>query len=439
MRVARGLILTSVLVLLGAACAGSDETTPSPSPSPQATPIARPSEPTAPAPPTPAGSDQPTDPAPGALVIVNGTLIDGTGADPLPDAYVVVRKDRILEVGSGSPQIPPDAAVVDAEAGTILPGLIDAHTHSARGLIEPGDLRVELDGFVPWLREGVTTLRDVGTVPLLFPAILELAAELEHKHKAPRIVWSGPIVTATGGYPTTVLDYAAVAQEVASAEEAVELVDELADGGARIIKLGLERGYRSDEGWPLLSLDEVTAITQAAHQRGLLVTAHVTSLDEVRLALDGGADDLAHTPIEPLPDEMIREMLQRGITMATTTNIWGPESSVAATNAKRYLDAGGTVAVATDFDCCGQAPGMEAMLQEMQWLSQVAGFTAMELIVAATRNGAIVSNLANELGTIEPGKVADIIVVEGDPLLNLQALVSTSIVIQAGTVVVGGR
>jgi imidazolonepropionase-like amidohydrolase len=357
----------------------------------------------------------------------------------MPNAYVVIRDDRILNVGSGDPQIPPEATVVDAEGGTILPGLVDAHAHSTNELIIPGDLRVELDGFVPWLREGVTTLRDVGTVPLLFPAILDLAAEQEHNHKAPRIVWAGPIITAVGGYPTTVLDYAAVAQEVASAEEAVQLVDKLADGGARIIKLGLERGYRSDEGWPLLSLDEVSMITQGAHQRGLLVTAHVTSLDEVRLALDGGVDDLAHTPIEPLPDEMIQEMLRRGITMASTANIWGPESRVAAANAKRYLDAGGTVALATDFGCCDQAPGMETMLQEMQWLSQVGGFTAMELIVATTRNGAIVSNLGNDLGTIEPGKVADIIIVEGDPLLNLQALANISIVIQAGTVVVGSR
>ncbi len=369
----------------------------------------------------------------GVLAIVNGTLIDGTGADPVPNAYVIVRDGRVAEMGTGQPlALPPDATVIDAKGGSILPGLGDAHVHITRQVAGMGTM-LATDGLVPWVRSGITLLRDVGTAPIAFPSVAQFVDSLRKEGKAPRVAWAGPLITTVGGYPLTRARYAVSGQEIASAEEGRQLVEHLADGGAKVIKLALEHGYYRDEGWPILSLDEVKAITETAHQRGLLVTAHVTSLDEVRLALDGGVDNLAHTPLEPLPDDMIQEMLRKGMGMVTTASIWAPDfSDKAAANAKRYMDAGGLVALGTDFGCCDQPPGIEALLQEMEFLLR-NGFTPRQLIVAATRSVALVSNLGDQVGTIQAAKIADIIVVEGDPLVNIETLRNVR------TVSLGGR
>jgi imidazolonepropionase-like amidohydrolase len=327
--------------------------------------------------------------------------------------------------------------VIDARGGAIMPGLIDSHVHVARDTFagEPGT--IEPGGLMPWLSAGMTTLRDVGTPPGAFPQVKQVADGETAAHNAPRVVWAGPLVTAVGGYPFPVPRYASVGEAVASADEARQLVSSLADNGAGVIKLGLEQGYYGNLGWPLLPLDVVQAITDTAHTHGLRVTAHVTSLDEVRLALDGGVDDLAHAPLEALPDGMIQEMLSRGTGMATTATVWGlaSASAQAAANAKRYAEAGGIVSVATDYGCCGQAAGLAPYLQEMQFL-QAAGMTPTQLIMAATRSGAIMSNVGRDVGTLETGKIADIIIIRGDPLSDLQALNNVSVVVQGGQVVV---
>jgi imidazolonepropionase-like amidohydrolase len=372
------------------------------------------------------------------LIIRNGTLIDGTGATPVLNAYIVVEGDRIASIGSGEPPVTRGATVIDAAGGTIMPGLVDTHVHVARGIFSGEAGAIDPGGLMPWLSAGMTTLRDVATPPGAFPQVKQAADGQMAAHQAPRVVWAGPLVTAAGGYPFPVPRYASVGEDVASVEEARQVVTSLADGGAGVIKLGLEQGYYANLGWPLLSLDVVRAITETAHARGLRVTAHVTSLDEVRLALDGEVDDLAHAPLEPMPDEMIEEMLSRGTGMATTATVWGVAgaSAQAAANAKRYADAGGIVSIATDYGCCGQAAGLPPYLQEMQFL-QGAGMTPMQLLVAATRSGAVLANVGQQVGTLETGKTADIIVVDGDPLLDLNALNNVGVVIQGGAVVVG--
>lgn len=367
---------------------------------------------------------------------MNGTIIDGTGAQPVPDGHALIAGGRIVSVGTGTPAVPPGTTVIDAGGGTIMPGLIDTHVHVARGIFagEPGT--IEPGALMPWLTAGMTTLRDIATPPGAFPEVKQAADAQTAAGQAPRVVWAGPLVTAVGGYPFPVARYASVGEDVGSADEARQLVTRLADGGARVIKLGLEQGYYGDDGWPLLSLEIVQAITETAHSRGMRVTAHVTSMDEVRLALDGGVDDLAHAPLEPIPEEILQEMLRKGTGMATTATVWGGPgaSTQAAMNAKRYADAGGTVSIATDFGCCGQAAGLQPYLYEMEFL-RASGMTPMQLVVAATRNGAILSGLGEELGTIEPGKIADIIVVNGDPLADIAVLSDVSAVVLEGRLV----
>jgi imidazolonepropionase-like amidohydrolase len=371
--------LASLVAALALACGTSD--TPLPTTTPSASPTATPVnyQPT----PQPSPLETPQAGLGTTLLIKNGTVIDGTGGDPVPNAYVLVKDGRIVTVGSGGIEPPPEAEIIDAGGGTIMPGLIDTHVHITRQLLPRsetgGGNTVDKDGLLPWLEEGITTLRDVGTARIVFPPVRVWTDDLRVHNRAPRVVWAGPMVTAPGGYPIPVgFDY--VAQEVASVEEARSVVNTLADGGAGVIKLGLEQGYHSDEGWPLLSLEQVTAITEAAHARGLRVTAHVTSLDEVQLALDGGVDDLAHAPLEPIPDDLIQEMLGRGMDMATTATVWGEGGSRAASNAKRYADVGGTVSVATDFGCggCSQPSGITSYLREIEFLAQ-GGMTPMQL------------------------------------------------------------
>jgi imidazolonepropionase-like amidohydrolase len=418
-------------LLLGVACGGDGNGATDPTQTATPRPTARASASPSPSPP------QPETPGPEVLIVLNGTLIDGTGASPVPNAYVVVEGDRIASIGTGEPPVSRGGTIINARRGTIMPGLIDTHVHVARGIFAGEDGTIEPGGLLPWLSAGMTTLRDVATPSGAFPEVKRIADEQTTAHEAPRVVWAGPLVTAVGGYPFPVPRYAAVGEDVGSIDEARQVVTSLADGGAGVIKLGLEQGYYANLGWPLLSLDVVRAITETAHARGLRVTAHVTSVDEVRLALDGGVDDLAHAPLEPIPDEMMQEMLNRGTGMATTATVWGVASASvqAAANAKRYADAGGVVSVATDYGCCGQAAGLPPYLQEMQFL-RGAGMTPMQLLVAATRSGAIMANVGQQVGTLEAGKIADIIVVDGDPLSELQALNHVSVVVQGGAVVV---
>ncbi|HEY5625084.1 MAG TPA: amidohydrolase family protein [Dehalococcoidia bacterium] len=394
--------------------------------------------------PTPAATASPTRPPPlppvtpllGSLAIKNACILDGTGASAIESGYVVVRDGYIVQVGRGEGDLPDDARIIDAEGRTVMPGLGDGHMHTTSTfIVNTGYLAADIneDAYVPFLSAGFTNLRDVGTPTVILRSVKEQTDIQTRFGNAPRITWSGPLITAPGGYPFTVDQYSAGGHEVRSAEEAVDLVDALEWGGARVVKLALEHGYFSDEGWPVLDLDTVRAISEAAHERGMRVTAHVTSLDEVRLALDGGVDDLAHTPLEPLTDELIAEMLERDMAMVTTATLWGARA-VVAENAIRYAEAGGVVALGTDFGCCNQVPGGSAYLNEATFLAS-HGYPAADLVVAATRNAAIVSNAGDTTGTLEPGKLADIIVVDGKPDEKISALGNVDVVILGGQIV----
>lgn len=443
MLVARLSLLPLLLLVGGLACAGG-ASGPAPVPSTPAdvtSPSATPAEAPATASPTTRTPSAVWTPPPGPpLAIINGTLVDGTGAAPLSDAVVLVRDRRIelVEEGLESVETPEGYDVIDAGGGFIIPGLIDGHVHVSRTVlkIELPSLASRLDeeALLPFLQAGFTTLRDVGTATIVVEPLRLQVDSMTARGLAPTVVWAGPLITAPGGYPISVPRYAAGGQEIDSAQDGEALVDRLADNGARLIKLGLDKGYYADEGWPPLSLEEVRAITRRAHERGMLVTAHVTSLDEVRLAIDGGVDNLAHTPLEPLPDELMAEMVAEGVGMVTTATIWGRGQEIAADNAVRYAEAGGIVSVGTDYGCCEQVPGIEPYLLEMQFL-RARGMTPTQLIVAATRNGALLANRGAETGTVEPGKLADIVIVDGDPLADLSALRQVQTVIREGHVV----
>jgi imidazolonepropionase-like amidohydrolase len=163
----------------------------------------------------------------------------------------------------------------------------------------------------------------------------------------------------------------------------------------------------------------------------------VTSVVDIDLALDAGVDDLAHMVVDqPLPAQVAQRIADRGVVWVPTLELWYCTGSVslAVTNLGRFVTAGGMVALGTDFEgySCGWDLGMPTT--EIGLMRQ-AGMSAMQIIVAATRNAARVCNLDRELGTVENGKVADLFVIEGDPLFDLDVLLDVRLVIHDGVVI----
>ena len=334
----------------------------------------------------------------GDLVILNGRLFDGTGAPPIVDGLVAVRGERIIAVGPREDFAVPDGVqVIDAGGGFIMPGVIDSHVH----VLDTAFLGIDV--LTPWLQGGVTTVRDLFTcgtcVPELRSSIASVAPD------PPRVVIAGPGFSAPGG-----LREGAV---VSTVEEARAAVANLLDNeGADLIKL-----YD-----PEMPLEINQAIVEEAHARGKRVASHPDGLVN---AVAAGVDDVSHPPNGDVSDEVLQQAAAQGIEMNTTL-IGGPDPVLA-----RYRDLGGVIAMGTDTPF---AAGCGMPVYEMRNMV-ASGLTTNEVLVASTKNAAVVSNLAMELGTLEVGKSADIIIVDGDPLADISAMENVSLVMKGGRLV----
>lgn len=391
-----------------------------------------------------------------ALVARNGTVIDGTGRSPIRDGVVVVQGAHILAVGEADDfEIPPGARVIDANGGTILPGVINSHTHSTHS---PAVRRA-------FLTDGVTAICNLGT-SLDRLALFDSASATEGP--AARGYWAGPIITAPGGYPGPVYG-SQFSYEVGSPAQARAAVTELLDRGASMIKIALAPGDPRNP-WPIMDLARVQAIVAAAHARGVLVRAHVFEpfvLEDI--ALPAGVDVIEHQPMPILtPAEenrvlgssepatllydsvapgfvrLLERMVRQGTVMVPTldggigTLFANPHRSrveqivldVHLDGVRRFHALGGTLAVGNDFGGVERiARGMP--LVEMQLL-RAAGLTPMEVLEASTRHAAAACGQGGSIGTLEPGKLADIIIVAGDPLADLAAMDNVVAVVKGG-------
>jgi imidazolonepropionase-like amidohydrolase len=358
------------------------------------------------------------------LVLTNGTLIDGTGAEPLSDAVLVLSGAKIAGVGRrGEMCIPSGTPTIDVGGGTILPGFINAHVHNA----------YSAHNLTAWAQGGVTTVRDEGILSNQH-SLPELIATRDNDWNEPeyaRLVSAGWMISPPGGYGRL---------HVTSPEDAQQKVEDELDQGADLIKATMEDGYGPATNLPLMSFEELTAIVATAHARGALVSAHVTEAAFMQSVVDAGVDDVAHMPWDSVPDALMQQAIAADIHVVTTLTVMEAYGVLAGAQANlgRFVAAGGKVAMGNDYTDIPQNGfdhfelGMP--MHEITRMSQ-AGMSPGQIIVASTKSAARVCGLEDELGTLEAGKAADVLVVNGDPLEDLGALTDVRLVIHGGTVI----
>ena len=372
------------------------------------------------------------------IALVGATLIDGNGGEPVQNSCIVVRNDRIEFVGKdGDIDIPKEAEIIDVKGLTLLPGLIDAHYHN-----EDSDEMASL-----FLSHGVTSVRDPGEWIESYDGIRASGKAI------PRLFLAGPhIDTYPPAYP---LD----AYIVKDAEEARLAVDQFARQGATVIKVY----YR-------LSIGMIVEICNTAHRYGLPVTAHL-EITNARDAIEAGVDGIEHitsfgTCLLPMRDaEKYKQlvMADNNARRRGRYEVWNSlnlENNIAADSLIQFLsdkktfvsptlavferqsDKGDSIEVngfSNMMKFVGKAkrggvrivvgshsyvpyaePGF-AYFREMELL-QEAGLSNMEVIEAATMENAWFFRIEERLGSIEEGKIADLLLVEGDPLKDIQAM-----------------
>lgn len=400
------------------------------------------------------------------LAVVGGTLIDGTGKDPVPDAVVVIEKGRIVAAGPRKRvRIPRGATKVDARGKTILPGLWDMHAHFEQ--VEWGPI---------YLAAGATTVRDCGNEFEFITAVRDAVAN--GNGLGPRLLLAG-IVDGTGPLALGVA-------RVDTPEQARMWTDKYHNAGFQQMKI-----YSS------VKLEELRAVAEEAHRLGMTVTGHIPQGLDAYQAIDAGQDQINHIEyvadimVPPLPadaktldrlkaradidlhspeaQKAIAFLVQHGTVVDPTLSIF--EFFTANTSKPPISIEPGIAKVAPELAAILSStspPSLASPLIEKMFQKEVAivgalhhagisivagtdqnvpghslyreielyvqaGFTPMEAIQAATIIPARVMGLDQELGTVEAGKRADMIIVDGNPLESIHNIRKVEFVITNGT------
>jgi len=419
-----------------------------------------------------------TAPAQDRLALVGGMLLDGYDVPPIHHAAVLIEGERIVAVGRAAEmEIPPDAAVVDTRGRVMMPGMMDLHAHLA--VLGHG----EYGRWFSWIDEegvdiehvmeisakqlllaGVTTAVDLGAPLEASLAVRDRIARGEVP--GARLLMAGPWITRRVSFWPENYQIG-----ISSPEEASAAVERLAEAGVDVIKA-----------WVGLTREDYQAVADTAHRHGLRVHAHVYAPDDVRNALEGGIDVLTHAgsagtpPYEP---DLVRDIVVAGrpVVITGAHRVWVFPATVEfperlqdprlredlpavmydelqrsfqnfhtlpyfQTTARQmffgdaslgqWIEAGAVMGMGTD---SGTPMNFhtEALWRELKAHVDL-GMTPMEAIVAATRVNARILGLADDLGTIEPGKIADIVVVRGDPRFSITALDDPELVVKEGKV-----
>jgi imidazolonepropionase-like amidohydrolase len=397
-------------------------------------------------------------------VFAGGRVFDGTGA-AVAEADVAVVDGRIDEVGVG---LDGDEQV-DVGGSTLLPGLFDTHVHVMFGHVDVWRLMQEpfsyrfydaIRNLDATLRIGITTVRDAGGADLGVKKALE-----EGIVPGPRVQISITMLSQTGGHGDGWLPSGGQAQFfpeypgapgsiVDGPDEIRRKVRELVRAGAEVIKIATSGGVLSPTDKPQqpgFDVEEIEAIVAEARAAGLWVMSHAQSIDGIKNAVRAGVRSIEHGIY--LDDEAIELMLDRGAYLVPTLVApWGviraseagasfPEGAVSKAREvieahrdsfRRAAEAGVKVAMGTD---AGVVPH-GSNLEELQLMAD-GGMSPEDVLVATTRVAAELMGLEQELGTIEAGKRADLVVVSGDPFDFRDLSTRIERVYQDGRLVVG--
>lgn len=382
------------------------------------------------------------------------SLIDGTGKPPLRDATVLIRGCGIVRVGPADQiEISSDVPVYDIHGKTLMPGLIDGHVH-LRSYAGEGQQDVHLWNVLTFMEEqtlhvaanamkaldaGVTTVRDMaGSRP-----------EISVKHAMDGFVLPGARVIVAGFVGMTAghgdMFFPSIIERrmwrtVDGPDECRKLVREYARDGVDLVKVCTSGGVLSlgdKSEWRNYTLEETKVIVDEAHALGKRVAAHAHSRVGILQALEAGVDTIEHGT--SLDDELIGMMLEKETWLCPTLAISEyvlihgeargvPTESLAKAremasfrheSIKKAYKAGVRIFMGTD-SCNTMAFGLHAW--ELELMHRQIGMSAMETIVVSTSAGAEALGLAENTGTIEPGKWADLLVVDGDPLVDIAVL-----------------
>jgi imidazolonepropionase-like amidohydrolase len=397
-----------------------------------------------------------------------GKLIDGKSDKPSEDVVILVKDNRIQQVGKNL-NIPAEAQTIDLRNATVLPGLIDAHTHILlQGDITSAEYEEQIyKESIPYrtiravaavrtaLMNGITSMRDVETEGAMYADVDVKKAIDNGIIPGPRLWVSTRAMAPTGAYGPTgyswELHLPKGVQIVDGPDNCRQAVREQIANGADWIKIYADRRYYIDKDGGLSSQpnwtpEEMKAIVDETHRLGKKVAAHAIGRNGIKMALDHGCDSIEHG--DGFDDALIAQAVKQGTfwcpTMLVTeyvapgraaagADIWLKMLPMLRTAVGKAAKAGVKIAMGTD---AGGFPWTMNQAGELKLMVN-AGMTPMQALKAATVVAADLLDQEDNLGTIEPGKLADLIAVPGDPLQDIAVMEKVNFVMKDGKVYVG--
>jgi len=386
-------------------------------------------------------------------------VIDGTGRPAVTNQNVLVHGERIQAVGPAASRPSEGVEIVEGAGCTLLPGLINMHAHlcmsgapGRRGLadesVETQLLRAARNAQVS-LASGATTVRDLGGTGRLTQTLRDAVAQ--GLIVGPRIITCGRVITTTAGHGWPHGYHADTADELKKVartlvEERVDVLKVMASGG------GGTPG--SNVAAPQYSVDELRVLVAEARRLGKPVATHAIGTESIRNAVLAGIDTIEHCGWMAMDgglefdESLIERMLAQGTTVVPTVTVWyraayddlkdmsEDRKRMRAVREERTaawtkMHAAG-VRFATGPDTGIHDTYFDNLAWELELMVEHMGVSPLDAIAAATHHSAVGLRLEHEIGTVTPGKIADLLLVEGDPATEIGALRRVRLVVRAG-------